>query len=43
MSERKASRAVRLLEKLEDFHLLPFLVLFSMAVGIGIGSSCISD
>jgi ACR3 family arsenite transporter len=37
MTQREGSRAARLLAKLEDFHLLPFLVLFSMAVGIGIG------
>ena len=34
----------RLLARLEDFRLLPFFVLFSMAVGIGIGNALrISD
>ena len=34
----------RLLAKLEDFRLLPFFVVFSMAIGIGIGKSLsISD
>ena len=28
----------RLLAKLEDFRLLPFFVLFSMAIGIAIGN-----
>ena len=29
--------ATRLLAKLEDFRLLPFFVVISMAIGIGIG------
>jgi arsenite transporter len=37
MSDPTTVRGVRLLTKLEDFHLLPFLVLFSMVVGIVIG------
>ena len=37
MTERSTSKGTRLLEKLEDFHLLPFFVLFSMAVGIAVG------
>src|SRR3990170_682684 len=44
MSDQPAVRGAGLLEKLEDFHLLPFFVLFSMAVGIGIGKTLhISD
>ena len=36
--------ATRLLAKLEDFRLLPFFVVFSMAIGIAIGKALsISD